>query len=157
MLDRVFAIDDQHRRAEFFEQLVVELLTAMGYGKGIAGAGQHVGGTGDGGVDGVINLDALGIDRVYIQAKCYERSASVQEREVRDFSGSLDSKKTTRGVFITTARFSGPAKTYVHSIQKQIILIDGNELARLMLAYNVGVRDDRTVIIKRLDEDFFEA
>lgn len=91
----------------------------MGYGKGIVGAGQRVGGTGDGGVDGVIHLDALGIDRVYIQAKCYDRSASVQEREVRAFSGSLDSKKTTRGVFITTARFSGPAKAYVQSIQSR--------------------------------------
>lgn len=157
LLDRIFAIEDQHRRAEFFEQLVVQLLTGMGYGKGIAGAGQRVGGTGDGGVDGVIHLDALGIDRVYIQAKCYDRASSVQEREVRDFSGSLDSKKTTRGVFITTARFSGPAKAYVQSIQKQIILIDGDELARLMLRYNIGVRDDRTVVIKRLDEDFFES
>jgi restriction system protein len=157
LLDRIFALEDQHRRAEFFEQMVVELLTGMGYGKGVAGAGQHIGGTGDGGVDGVIHLDALGIDRVYIQAKCYDRSSSVQEREVRDFSGSLDSKKTTRGVFITTARFSGPARAYVQSIQKQIILIDGDELARLMLRYNVGVRDDRTVIIKRLDEDYFEG
>lgn len=156
LLDRVFAIEDQRGRAEFFEELVVELLTGMGYGKGIIGAGQRIGGTGDGGVDGVVHLDALGIDRIYIQAKCYDRSAAVQEREVRDFSGSLDSKKTTRGVFITTARFSASAKAYVQSIQKQIILIDGDQLARLMLRYNVGVRDDRTVVIKRVDEDFFE-
>lgn len=157
LLDRIFAIDDQTRRAAFFEDLVVELLTAMGYGKGLEGAGRRIGGTGDGGVDGVIHLDALGIDRVYIQAKCYDPSSSVPEREVRDFSGSLDTKKTTRGVFITTAKFSGPCRTYVENIQKPIILIDGRELARLMLRYNVGVREDRTVVIKRIDEDFFET
>lgn len=157
LLERIFAIENQTRRAAFFEDLVVELLTAMGYGKGLEGAGRRIGGTGDGGVDGVIHLDALGIDRVYIQAKCYDPSSSVPEREVRDFSGSLDTKKTTRGVFITTAKFSGPCKTYVESIQKPIILIDGRELAKLMLRYNVGVREDRSVIIKRIDEDFFEA
>lgn len=157
LLDRIFAIDDQTRRAAFFEDLVVNLLTAMGYGKGLEGAGRRIGGTGDGGVDGVIHLDALGIDRVYIQAKCYDPDSSVPEREVRDFSGSLDTKKTTRGVFITTAKFSGPCKTYVANIQKPIILIDGRELARLMLRYNVGVREDRPVVIKRIDEDFFEA
>lgn len=157
LLNRIFAIEDQTRRAAFFEDLVVELLTAMGYGKGLEGAGRRIGGTGDGGVDGVIHLDALGIDRVYIQAKCYDPSSSVPEREVRDFSGSLDTKKTTRGVFITTAKFSGPCRTYVENIQKPIILIDGRELARLMLRYNVGVREDRTVVIKRIDEDFFET
>ncbi|MGE5512938.1 MAG: restriction endonuclease [Bacteroidota bacterium] len=157
LLDRILSIDDQTRRAAFFEELVVELLTAMGYGKGLEDAGQRIGGTGDGGVDGVIHLDALGIDRVYVQAKCYDRSATIQEGQVRDFSGSLDTRKTTRGVFITTARFSEPARRYVQGIQKQIVLIDGEELARLMLRYNIGVREDRTVVIKRLDEDFFEA
>ncbi|HEX6001831.1 MAG TPA: restriction endonuclease [Hyphomicrobiaceae bacterium] len=155
ILARIFAIEDTTRRAAFFEELVVELLMAMGYGKGLQGAGRRIGGTGDGGVDGVIHLDALGIDRVYVQAKCYDRNASVQESQVRDFSGSLDTRKTTRGVFITTARFSEPSRRYVQSIQKQIVLIDAEELARLMLQYNIGVREDRTVIIKRLDEDFF--
>jgi restriction system protein len=155
LLDRIFAIEEQNRRVAFFEELVVELLIAMGYGKGLEGAGQRIGGTGDGGVDGVVHLDALGIDRVYVQAKCYDRNASIQEGQVRDFSGSLDTRKTTRGVFITTARFSEPARRYVQSIQKQIVLIDGEELARLMLRYNVGVREDRVVVIKRLDEDFF--
>ncbi|MBL8564326.1 MAG: restriction endonuclease [Hyphomicrobiaceae bacterium] len=157
LIDRIFAIPNQTQRAAFFEELVVQLLTAMGYGKGLDGAARRIGGSGDGGVDGVIHLDALGIDRVYIQAKCYEPQSSVPEREVRDFSGSLDSKKTTRGVFITTAKFSGPCRTYIESIHKPIILIDGRELARLMLRYNVGVREDRAVVIKRIDEDFFEA
>lgn len=157
LIDRIFAIEDQARRAAFFEELVVQLLMAMGYGDGIDNAGTRLGRSGDGGVDGVIRLDALGIDRVYVQAKCYDRNAAIQPNQVRDFSGSLDDKKTSRGVFITTARFTDKAKEYVRGIQKQIVLIDGEELARLMLRYNVGVRDDRTVVIKRLDEDFFEG
>jgi restriction system protein len=92
-----------------------------------------------------------------VQAKCYDRTALIQTAQVRDFSGGLDDKKTTRGVFITTARFSDKAREYVQGIQKQIVLIDGDELARLMIRHNVGVRDDRTVIIKRIDEDVFEA
>ncbi len=157
LIDRIFAIEDQARRAAFFEELVIQLLMAMGYGDGVDGAGSRLGRSGDGGVDGVIRLDALGIDRVYVQAKCYDRTASIQPNQVRDFSGSLDDKKTTRGVFITTARFSDKAKEYVQGIQKQIVLIDGDELARLMLRYNIGVRDDRSVVIKKLDEDFFEG
>lgn len=156
LIDRIFAINDQARRAAFFEELVVQLLMAMGYGDGVEGAGSRLGRSGDGGVDGVIRLDALGIDRVYVQAKCYDRDAAIQPNQVRDFSGSLDDKKTTRGVFITTARFTDKAKEYVRGIQKQIVLIDGDELARLMFRYNIGVREDRTVIVKKLDEDFFE-
>lgn len=157
LLDRVFNIEDQSRRAAFFEGLVIQLLIAMGYGEGIDGAGRRLGRSGDGGVDGVIHLDALGIDRVYVQAKCYERTSCIQPAQVRDFSGGLDDKKTSRGVFITTARFSDAAKRYVEGIQKQIVLIDGEELAQLMLRYNIGVREDRTIAIKRLDEDFFDA
>lgn len=156
LIDRIFAINDQARRAAFFEELVVQLLMAMGYGDGIESAGSRLGRSGDGGVDGVIRLDALGIDRVYVQAKCYDRDAAIQPNQVRDFSGSLDDKKTTRGVFITTARFTDKAKEYVRGIQKQIVLIDGDELARLMFRYNIGVREDRTVVVKKLDEDFFE-
>lgn len=157
LIDRIFAIENQAQRAAFFEELVIQLLTAMGYGDGVEGAGSRLGRSGDGGVDGVIRLDALGIDRVYVQAKCYDRTASIQPAQVRDFSGSLDDKKTSRGVFITTAKFTDKAREYVQGIQKQIVLIDGDELARLMIRYNVGVRDDRMVVIKKLDEDFFEA
>ena len=129
LLERIFSIEDQTRRAAFFEELVVELLTAMGYGKGLEDTAQRIGGMGDGGVDGVIHLDALGIDRVYVQAKCYDRTTSIQEGQVRDFSGSLDPRKTTRGVFITTARFSEPARRYVQTIQKQIVLTEPAEPA----------------------------
>lgn len=156
LIDRIFAIKDQNRRAAFFEELVVQLLIGMGYGEGLSGASRRVGGSGDGGVDGIIHLDALGIDRVLVQAKCYDRDTKISPEQVRGFSGSLDDKKTSRGVFITTATFTDAAKRYVEGIQKQIVLIDGEELARLMFRHNVGVRIDRTVIIKKLDEDFFE-
>ena len=157
LLDRIFAIENRTQRAAFFEDLVVKLLVGMGYGKGIKDAGKRIGQTGDGGVDGAINLDPLGIDRVYVQAKCYDREKAVSEGEVRDFSGSLDVKKTNRGVFITTASFSGPAKAYIANIQKPIVLIDGDELTRLMIAHNIGVREERQVAIKKLDADFFEG
>lgn len=128
LIDRIFAIENQAQRAAFFEELVVQLLTAMGYGDGVEGAGSRLGRSGDGGVDGVIRLDALGIDRVYVQAKCYDRAAAIQPAQVRDFSGSLDDKKTSRGVFITTAKFTAGSREYVQGIQKQIVLIDGEEL-----------------------------
>lgn len=156
LLDRLFAVEPASVRAAFFERLVLKLLVSMGYGVGWANAVTHLGGRGDGGVDGVIHLDALGIDRVYIQAKCYDRDVAIQPGQVRDFSGSLDDKKIHRGVFITTAKFTEAAKRYVAGIQKQIVLIDGIELSRLMIRHNVGVRLDRVVEIKRLDEDFFE-
>ena len=130
LLDRIFVIEDLTQRAAFFEDLVVTLVKAMGYGEGLDDAGGRTGGAGDGGVDGVIYLDALGIDRVYVQAKCYDRSKTIQPGQVRDFSGSLDDKKTSRGVFITTATFTDAARTYVQGIQKQIVLIDGEELAQ---------------------------
>ncbi len=157
LLDQIFAIANQSQRAAFFETLVVKLLVGMGYGKGIKDAGKRIGQAGDGGVDGVINLDPLGIDRVYVQAKCYDREATVSEGDVRNFSGSLDVKKTNRGVFITTASFSGPARAYVANIQKPIVLIDGDELTRLMVLHNVDVREERQVAIKKLDADFFEG
>ena len=153
MLDSIFAIEPVSRRALFFERLVLKLLIAMGYGLGEA---DHLGGRGDGGVDGVIYLDALGLDRVYVQAKCYDREVQIQPSQVRDFSGSLDDKKTTRGVFITTAKFSRSSIDYVRGIQKQIVLIDGNHLAQLMIRHNVGVRVERTVKIKKVDEDIFD-
>jgi restriction system protein len=156
LLTRIFSIEPTSRRALFFERLVLRLLVAMGYGIGLSDAASHLGGRGDGGVDGVIQLDALGLDRVYVQAKCYDRDVAIQPSQVRDFSGSLDDKKTTRGVFITTARFSNAALSYVAGIQKQIVLIDGEELARLMVRFGIGARVDRTIEIKRLDEDAFE-
>ncbi|RVL83946.1 restriction endonuclease [Sinorhizobium meliloti] len=156
LLDRLFAIEPQAARAAFFERLVIQLLIAMGYGGGVGKSAMHVGGRGDGGVDGVIHLDALGIDRVYIQAKCYDRDSQISPAQVREFAGSLDDKKTTRGVFITTAQFSRAARDFVGGIQKQIVLIDRDELTHFMVSFGVGVRLDRAIEIKKLDEDFFE-
>jgi restriction system protein len=156
LLDRLFAIEPMAARAKFFEVLVIEVLKKMGYGKLNSKEAEHLGGAGDGGVDGVVHLDALGIDRVYIQAKCYDPLKAIAADQVQGFSGALDVKKTTRGVFITTSKFTKAAETFVAGTQKQIVLIDGPELTRLMVKFGVGVRLDRTVDIKKLDEDFFE-
>jgi restriction system protein len=155
LLERIFAIEPTQVRAAFFEQMVIQLLLAMGYGSASEKAGLRLGKSGDGGVDGVIHLDTLGIDRVYIQAKCYAQDRTIGAG-VRDFSGALDHLKTSRGVFITTAQFTSDAKKYVSEIQKQIVLVDGRRLAELMIQHGVGVRTDRVVQIKRLDEDFFD-
>ena len=104
----------------------------------------------------MIRLNALGIDKVYIQAKRYARNARVGRPDVQAFSGALDDKQTTRGVFITTSGFTAEALSYVRNIPKQIVLIDGDRLAELLVRYGVGVRVDRVLEVKRLDEDFFE-
>ena len=157
LLDRIFAIEPQATRASFFEKLVIRLLVAMGYGGGRDEAAFHIGGRGDGGVDGVINQDALGLDPVYVQAKCYDRDSSIGPEKIQAFKGALDDKGATRGVIITTARFSEAAKRSGRASQKQIALIDGDNLAELMVRFGVGVQVQRTVLIKKLDEDFFEG
>jgi restriction system protein len=140
----------------FFEKMVVKLLTEMGYGATIEEAAKHIGGPHDGGVDGVIHLDRLGIDKVYIQAKRYAPTTTVSRQDVQAFSGALDDKQTTRGVFITTSSFSSSALAYVKNITKQIVLIDGHRLAELLIRHGVGVRVERTLEVKRVDEDFFD-
>lgn len=157
LLERIFAIQPQATRARFFEQLVIGLLVAMGYGGGRDEAAFHTGGRGDGGVDGVIHQDALGLDPVYVQAKCYDRDSAIGPEKIQAFKGALDDKGATRGVLITTAKFSEAAKKSGRASQKQIALIDGDKLAELMVRFGVGVQVDRTVVIKKLDEDFFEG
>ncbi|WP_342154242.1 restriction endonuclease [Methylorubrum sp. SB2] len=157
LLDRIFSIEPQATRARFFEQLVIRLLVAMGYGGGRDQSAFHTGGRGDGGVDGVIHQDALGLDPVYVQAKCYDRDSGIGPEKIQAFKGALDDKGATRGVFITTAKFSEAAQRSGRASQKQIALIDGDKLAELMVRFGVGVQVDRTVVIKRLDEDFFEG
>ena len=135
-----------------FEQLVVDLLEKMGYGEG-----QTVGRTGDGGIDGIINQDALGLEKVFVQAKRYTTGA-VGEPEVRNFSGSLDARGATKGVFITTSTFSSTARQTAQTISagnKFIRLVDGNELAQLMIRHGVGVVTEYTYEIKKLDENYF--
>jgi restriction system protein len=140
----------------FFEKVVVDLLLAMGYGSTAEDAGQTIGGTGDGGVDGVVREDRLGLDLIYLQAKRY-RDTAVNADQLRSFAGALDDKGARKGVFITTSRFTADAERFAERQQmKRIVLIDGERLTRLMLRHDVGVRASRTITLKRLDLDYFE-
>jgi len=141
--------------SSFFEQVIVDLLVAMGYGGSHKNAAQQLGRSGDGGVDGVINEDRLGLDRVYVQAKRYAADVSVGRPEVQAFVGSLVGLGATKGVFVTTSTFSQYATDFARHLSQPVILIDGHRLGDLMIEYNVGVRLNRTVEFKRLDEDFF--
>lgn len=140
----------------FFERVVVKLVTAMGYGGSVEDAGQALGKSGDGGVDGVIDEDALGLDRIYVQAKRYKADLSVGAGAVRDFFGALDQFKAAKGLFVTTSIFSSGAVKTAENLSKRIVLIDGVRLAKLMIKYDVGCRSEEQIFIKRLDEDFFE-
>ena len=139
----------------FFESLIISLLLAMGYGGSRKEAGQIVGRSGDGGIDGVIDQDALGLDRVYIQAKRYAIENAISEPEIRAFSGSLGAAKANKGIFVTTSYFTQPAQTFAERHPFRIILIDGEQLTGLMIHHNVGVRIDETLYLKKIDEDFF--
>jgi restriction system protein len=133
---------------------VVSLLLAMGYGGSREDAGRAIGRSGDGGLDGVIDEDALGLDRVYVQAKRYAPDNAVGEPEIRAFAGSLGAVKANKGVFVTTSRFTRSAHDFVVRTPNKIVLIDGDMLASLMIRYGVGVRTEQTILVKKLDEDF---
>jgi restriction system protein len=139
---------------KFFEHLVVDLLVAMGYGGSRKDAGEAVGQSGDGGVDGLIKEDKLGLDVVYIQAKRWE--GAVGRPVVQAFAGSLEGFKARKGVMITTSRFTPDAYDYISRIEKKIVLIDGDQLGRFMVDYGVGVTDVATYVVKRVDVDYFE-
>jgi restriction system protein len=141
----------------FFEEVTVSLLLAMGYGgsREDEDRGRHIGKPGDGGVDGVIDQDPLGLDQIYIQAKRYKRDSPVSAPDVSGFAGALESKKATKGVFITLSYFTAPAKDLLRSFSRHIILIDGDHLTRLMIRYGIGVRIEETFDLKKIDEDFF--
>jgi restriction system protein len=140
----------------FFEKLVLDLLIAMGYGGSKADAGQRVGRTGDGGIDGIINEDPLGLDIVYLQAKRYAPGNTIGVGQVREFAGSLVERGATKGVFVTTSSFASAAKAYVERIPQRLILIDGAELTKLMVRFGVGVRVERTIEFKRVDLGYFD-
>lgn len=139
----------------FFEQLVVELLLKMGYGGYREDAGIPTQYTNDGGIDGIINEDPLGLDTIYLQAKRYSRERSVGRPDIQSFAGALDMQKSRKGVFITTSKFSNDAIEYVNLIEKSIVLIDGKKLAELMIQYNLGVSTRQTYEIKDIDIDYF--
>ena len=140
---------------DFFERVIVNLLVAMGYGGSYEQAGEHLGKSGDGGVDGVINEDKLGLDLIYVQAKRYTPENSVGRPAIQAFAGSLLGLGASKGVFVTTSSFSKQAHDYARGVPQRIILIDGEKLTSLMLENNVGVRVNRTIELKRIDEDFF--
>jgi restriction system protein len=150
LLERILAASPA-----FFEGLIVTLLLGMGYGGSREEAGRAIGKSGDGGIDGVIDQDPLGLDRVYLQAKRYSADLGVSEPEIRGFSGSLGAVKASKGVFVTTSYFTKPAIEFAERHPFKMVLIDGKLLTALMLRYNVGVRVAETLHVKKLDEDFF--
>jgi len=138
----------------FFEKIVVELLVRMGYGGSYSEAASVVGKSGDGGIDGVIKEDRLGLDTIFVQAKRWE--GNVGSKELQSFVGALASKKSKKGVFITTSDFTKAAFDYSKSIDHNIVLIDGEKLANLMVEYNLGVSVQQTIELKHIDYDYFE-
>jgi len=138
---------------DFFEVLVLDVLTEMGYGGSREDAAKRLGRSGDGGIDGVIREDRLGLDQIYVQAKRWERS--VGRPEVQAFVGALQGVRASRGVMITTSTFSREARDYAESITPRVVLLDGEELADLMVEHDVGVSVVNTYAIKRVDSDYF--
>lgn len=142
---------------EFFEHLILDLLIAMGYGKGRQDVTRQLGRTGDGGVDGVVAIDELGLDPVYFQAKRYRPDIPVPVAAVRDFVGALDARRAARGIFFTTSFFPTSAREYVSQSTFRLVLIDGVRLSLLMMRHNIGVRIKDEIKIKRIDESYFAA
>lgn len=140
--------------ADFFERLVVDLLVKMGYGGSRRDAGMAMGKSGDGGIDGIIKEDKLGLDIVYIQAKRWDNTV-VGRPEIQKFVGALHGQRARKGVFITTSKFSQEAREYISVIDSKIVLIDGQQLAQFMIDTDVGVSTVSTYEIKKLDSDYF--
>lgn len=140
---------------DFFEQAVVDLLLAMGYG-GAEQRGKRIGGSGDGGVDGIIDQDALGLDRIYVQAKRYKEGSNIGRETIQAFVGALHGFGASRGVFLTTSAFTKSAVAYADNVQSRVILIDGRRLVSLMIKYRVGVQVQSIYTVVEIDADFFE-
>ena len=133
----------------FFEQLILDLMEKLGYGKG-----KHVGKTGDGGIDGEIPQDTLGLEKIFLQAK--RHSSNISASQVRDFSGSLSGEKSSKGVFITTSDFTQKSRDYVAKSSTSIILINGKELINYMIKNDVGVKTKKSIQIKEIDKEYFD-
>lgn len=140
---------------QFFENLVVELLVKMGYGGSLKDAGKAIGKSGDEGIDGMIKEDKLGLDVIYVQAKRWE--GSVGRPEIQKFVGALAGQGAKKGIFITTSRYTSDAASYVPRNETKIVLIDGEQLAQLMIDYNIGVTTQITYEVKKMDTDYFEG
>ena len=141
----------------FFERLVIDLLIAMGYGYDKRESGIVVGGTGDNGIDGIISEDKLGFSQVYVQAKRWDSDKTIGSPEVQAFAGALLGKGASKGLFITTAKFSNAARSFVKEQKAvRIVLVDGEELAGLMIDHGIGVSNQKVYSIKQLDKDYFD-
>lgn len=151
LLDRVRA-----QSPAFFENTIIALLLAMGYGGASQTAGRSIGRSGDDGVDGVIDQDPLGVDQIYIQAKRYSEGNNISAAHIRDFFGALSIQKAGKGIFVTTSAFTDQAIRTARDLGNKIVLIDGNKFANLMIQYGVGCRTEDTLIIRKIDEDFFD-
>jgi len=141
---------------KFFEELVIDLLRAMGYGSD-DNLSEAIGKSGDGGVDGVIHQDSLGLDVVYMQAKRYALENTVGRPDLQKFIGSLSGFSANKGVFITTSSFSSNVDEYLKSVQQRVVVVDGNQLVKLMIKHGVGVRIEQAYTLHRIDEDFFSV
>ncbi len=150
LLDRVL-----EQSPDFFERLVLRVLHAMGYGSGLDDATEHLGRSGDEGVDGVIQEDQLGLDLIYVQAKRWK--GVVGRPEIQRFFGALSGQRATKGIFITTAAFSKEAAEFADGVTPRVILVDGQRLAQLMIDHDVGVTTSRSYVLKRLDLDDFSV
>lgn len=139
---------------EFFERVVVELLVAMGYGGTLKDAGERIGRSGDGGIDGIIKEDRLGLDAIYIQAKRWQ--GGVGRPEIQKFVGALQGQRARKGVFMTTSGFTADAVDYVSRIDTKVVLLDGPQIARLMIDHDVGVSPVATFVVKKIDSDYFD-
>ncbi len=146
----------REQEPDFLERAVLKLLHAMGYG-GSESDGEHLGRSHDGGIDGVIRQDALGLERIYLQAKRYAAGNSVGAGAIREFVGALTGVGASGGVFITTSNFTSEAVKYVERLSPRVILIDGQELGRLMVEYGVGVTTTQTLRVTEVDENFFDT
>lgn len=150
LLDRLRAANP-----DFLEQSVLDVLVAMGYG-GVEQRARRIGGSGDGGVDGVIDQDPLGLARIYVQAKRYAADNVVGPPQIQGFVGALHGQQASQGIFITTSGFTRDAIDYARSVNASVVLIDGDRLASLMIAHGVGVQSVQTCTVVEVDEDYFE-
>lgn len=157
MLEEEILDEVLRQSPDFFEHLVVKLLQKIGYGSFIADSGVVTKRSNDEGIDGIIKQDKLGFDTIYIQAKKWDKESSISRPEIQKFVGALGGKGASKGLFITTAKFSDGARRYSQEQHiAKVVLIDGRELAKLMIEYNIGVSVESTYEIKRIDSDFFE-
>lgn len=150
LLGRIYAQSPQ-----FFEQLIMDVLLAMGYGGRRRDLVQHLGRSHDGGIDGIVCQDELGLDRIFIQAKRLRPGSCVSVSQMRDFNGSLDVQRASKGIFVTTSHFSQEAREVIESSSKRIVLINGTALTDLMVRYNIGVRPGETYQFKYIAADYF--